>query len=275
MTYYSPSQSTYYTGAGEPEFEWAARAQDRHKAEASFFDRTSMGGAGYERNIMAGRAEADAAAQAEQVRIAARERTAAASRMEKMQRTQRARSLAGQKAATEQARGDLNPWRKAGTDALGQLQTKIAAGPGEFKESPGYQFRLAEGQKAIERSAAARGGVLSGAAVKAGMRHGQDFATKDYDNFLRRYYDSMAPLERMSEQGRSTAGQMGGFSMQGASQEAGIRQAGTNQMAAATQYGGEAQAEGTMGAANVIAAQQAAATERDYGYAAWKAGEDF
>jgi len=37
----------------------------------------------------------------------------------------------------EQGRADLAPWRQAGVDALGQLQSKIAAGPGEFEKSPG------------------------------------------------------------------------------------------------------------------------------------------
>ncbi|MCK4826846.1 hypothetical protein KA005_64520, partial [bacterium] len=139
--------------------------------------------------------------QAGQATLAGGQQVAAAGRMEEMYRKLRSGVGAETATATATARGDLEPWRKAGTDALGQLQTKISAGPGEFEESPGYQFRLGEGQKAIERGAAARGGALSGAAVKAGMRYGQQFATQDYDNFLRRYYESMNPLERMSGQG--------------------------------------------------------------------------
>ena len=121
---------------------------------------------------------------------------------------------------TAAARADLAPWRKAGTDALGQLQEKISAGPGDLRKSLGYQFRLAEGQKAIERGAAARGGALSGAAIKAGLRYGQDFATNEYDNFLRRYYESMQPLERMSGQGMKAAGIMSDISRSGRDQMA-------------------------------------------------------
>ena len=83
-------------------------------------------------------------------------------------------SQARTKAATEQAQGYLNPWREAGTDALGRLQEKISAGPGDFEASPGYAFRQQEGQKAIERSAAARGGALSGRALKETERFSQN-----------------------------------------------------------------------------------------------------
>ena len=215
---------------------------------------------------------AAAETQSGQVTRAAGQRVAAAGRMEGMYRKLRGGIGAETAKATSTARGDLEPWRKAGTDALGQLQTKISAGPGEFEASPGYQFRLGEGQKAIERGAAARGGALSGAAVKAGMRYGQDFATKDYDNFLRRYYESMAPLERMSGQGMEAARGMGQFSMTGANQANEARLRATQGMAGAAQYGGESQAGGTMGAANVMAAQRASQIEKDVAYNAWKQG---
>jgi hypothetical protein len=56
-----------------------------------------------------------------------------------------------------------------------------------MRDDPGYQFRLDEGQKGIERTAAARGGVLSGAAVKAAERFGQDYASNEYGNSFNRY----------------------------------------------------------------------------------------
>jgi len=45
---------------------------------------------------------------------------------------------------------------------------------------PGYGFRLAEGQKALERSAAARGGLLSGSMLKGTQRFGQGLASQEY-----------------------------------------------------------------------------------------------
>lgn len=102
-----------------------------------------------------------------------------------------------------QNRADLAPWREAGVNALAQLVSKVGAGPGEFTTSPGYQFRLSEGQKAVERSAAAKGKQLSGATMKALDRYSQDYATSDYDNFLRRYYESLNPLQSLAGVGQT------------------------------------------------------------------------
>ena len=107
----------------------------------------------------------------------------------------------------QQGRTDLAPWRETGESALKELWSRMEAGPGEFKESPGYQFRVGEGEKAIERSAAARGNVLSGATMKGLTRFGQDYATQDYDNFLRRYYDTLNPYQNLSNTGQSSAAQ--------------------------------------------------------------------
>jgi hypothetical protein len=57
----------------------------------------------------------------------------------------------------------------------------------DFEQDPGYAFRLAEGQKAIERSAAARGGLQSGAALKAAARYGQEMGSQEYTNAFNRY----------------------------------------------------------------------------------------
>jgi hypothetical protein len=56
-------------------------------------------------------------------------------------------------------------------DPLQQLQT-----------SPGYQFRLSEGAKALERSAAARGTLLTGGTLKGLQRYAQDYASGEYQN---------------------------------------------------------------------------------------------
>lgn len=52
-----------------------------------------------------------------------------------------------------------------------------AGGMGQFGPgSPFYDFPLAEGQKALERSAAAKGTLLTGGTAKALARYGQDYA---------------------------------------------------------------------------------------------------
>jgi hypothetical protein len=95
-------------------------------------------------------------------------------------------TIKSQEKIFEQTRADAAPWRDAGIAALKQISDGIANGSFDpskfdFEADPGYEFRRAEGEKAIERSQAARGNVLSGAAGKALLRYGQDYASNEYD----------------------------------------------------------------------------------------------
>ena len=56
----------------------------------------------------------------------------------------------------------------------------------DFTRDPGYQFRQQEGQRGVENSAAARGGILSGGALKAISRYNQDFASAFTDIEMRK-----------------------------------------------------------------------------------------
>lgn len=55
-----------------------------------------------------------------------------------------------------------------------------------LQATPGYQFRQREGQRAIEASAAARGGLNSGATLRSLTRYGHDYGTSEYNNYLNR-----------------------------------------------------------------------------------------
>lgn len=84
------------------------------------------------------------------------------------------------------------PWRQAGVNALAQMQGQTGAMPPAFtgqvdlSQDPGYAFRMSEGMKALERSAAARGGLLSGGQLKGIQRFGQDLASQEYQNAYNR-----------------------------------------------------------------------------------------
>lgn len=114
------------------------------------------------------------------------------------------------------------PWRKAGENALTRLSGGLAKG-GEFgtpfsqtnwQQDPGYAFRLAEGQRALDRSAAARGGLISGNALKAAQRYGQDMGSQEYMNAFNRYYREreamLNPLQSLAGVGQTTAQSLGG-----------------------------------------------------------------
>lgn len=109
-----------------------------------------------------------------------------------------------------QSREDQLPWLKAGTRALGTLEQKMAAGPGEFKEDPGYQFRLDQGNKQLTANAAATGNLASGRTLKALTEYGQDYASNEYDKFINRFYQSLTPYQSLAGLGQTTASNMGG-----------------------------------------------------------------
>jgi hypothetical protein len=95
----------------------------------------------------------------------------------------------------QQTREDQAPWRAAGVNALAEMQRTAGNVPAafkfgdyEFKADPGYGFRLSEGQKALDRQAAARGGLISGGALKAAGRYGQDMASQEYQNAYNRAF---------------------------------------------------------------------------------------
>lgn len=82
------------------------------------------------------------------------------------------------------------PYRAAGEEALGMYQNLLFGDPEEQMEilrgTPGYQFRFEEGQKAVERGAAARSSRLGGGTLKALTQYGQEFATGEYGNLMSR-----------------------------------------------------------------------------------------
>ena len=109
-----------------------------------------------------------------------------------------AASIAEQRRQYDLNRADQAPYLAAGTGAVNRLGAGVAAG-GEFgavtpfdfrydqNTDPGYAFRFSEGMKGLERGAAARGGLLSGATLRGITRYGQDMGSQEYQNAFNRY----------------------------------------------------------------------------------------
>lgn len=117
----------------------------------------------------------------------------------------------------------------------------------DFTTDPGYEFRLGQGQRALESSAAARGGLLSGAAAKALTKYNQDFASNEYGNVFNRF------RAQQGDQFNRLASLAGiGQTATNATQQAGQNYA--TGMGNALQYGGTARASGYAGQANAIGA---------------------
>lgn len=134
-------------------------------------------------------------------------------------------------------RADYAPYREVGVGALGQLAGLYGVSrggvagqftggegmaPGErmppssvssptgnyggFETSPGYQFRVDEATKAIERSAAARGNLRSGATMDALQRRVQGVASSEYENYVNRLMQ-LAGIGGNANAGSAQAGQ--------------------------------------------------------------------
>lgn len=115
-----------------------------------------------------------------------------------------------------------------------------------FEKDPGYQFRMDEGARAVEGSAAARGGLLSGAAAKAMQKYGQGFASNEYGNAYNRFSADQSNLY-----GRLTGLQDTGARAAGV-QGANVMAAGQQAIRASNDWG-DSRAAGIMGSANARA----------------------
>jgi len=130
-------------------------------------------------------------------------------------------SIAEQNAEYNQTRTDQAPWRTAGASALDQIAKlygldtvdangNVVKGTGKadfsgFSTSPDFQFNLSQGQDAINRSAAARGGLLSGAAVKAGETYATGLANQNFGDYVSRL-SGVAGAGQTATQATSAAG---------------------------------------------------------------------
>jgi len=153
--------------------------------------------------------------------------------------------LALQREMWETSRADLQPFREGGETALGAWQSNFGLGPAptwedadgnehtySFQTSPGYQFAVNENLDAIEGSAAARGGLYSGAAMQALGERANQLANMEFYNVQDRLFGG-------AQMGANAAAQ---------SAQANLANAQMGSTAYANM--GDAQAAGAIGAAN-------------------------
>ena len=98
-----------------------------------------------------------------------------------------------------------------GAEGYGSL-AKPFTGQDMYKD-PGYAFRLNEGVKALDRSAAARGGLLGGNQMRGITEYGQNYASGEYQNAFNRYQAERAarlnPLQSLAGQAQTSANTLG------------------------------------------------------------------
>lgn len=157
--------------------------------------------------------------------------------------------------------GLQEPFRQAGLTAQEQIMQLLGIGGdasaegygslakpfgmSDFEQDPGYAFRQSEGMKALERSAAARGQLLSGATLKGIQRFGQESASQEYGNAFNRYQIERSarlnPLQSLMGSGQSATNVMTGN----------IGQSSQNEQAN-LMNAGQARASGYVGQANAL-----------------------
>lgn len=152
-----------------------------------------------------------------------------------------------------QSRADQMPWLTQGKNSLQQLAGLMAPGKqltrnfsmADFRADPGYQFRLREGMRGVENSAAARGGLLSGNTLKALANYNQQAASNEYMNSYNRFNNDQSNLYNrlagLANTGQTTANSLSALGSNTA------QSIGNNM-----QNAGQARASGYAGQANAL-----------------------
>jgi len=159
--------------------------------------------------IIGGVATAGSAAYgAHQARKGTKAQVEAGDRASALEQQSAADQLKLQRQIWEKQQADQKPYLEQGTygiNTLGALMRPNADTSAILKNDPSYQFRLKQGQQALDRSSAARGMGYSGAQLKAAQDYGQGMASTEFQN----YYNRLAGLAQGGQQAANTLGGMG------------------------------------------------------------------
>jgi hypothetical protein len=151
---------------------------------------------------------------------AASAQSSAAERAAELQYQASQNALDFQKQQWNTDQQNLAPWLQGGKEGLSQLEYGMGLGPqngantagmgygsllaanpySKFtaptalteQNDPGYQARLKRSTDAIERSAAARGGLLTGGTARGLDQFSQDYASNEYGNVYNRAFNTNA-----------------------------------------------------------------------------------
>lgn len=150
-----------------------------------------------------------------------------------------ANALGFQRQVYDDTRADLSPFIDIGKGAfrsIGDLYGLNGGAPnmGAFTVSPDFNFRFKTGMDALQNSAAARGGLLSGNFGRSAQQFGQELASGEFAN----YFDRLFRTSQLGANAASAAGS------QGTTQAGNI---GNTMMGL-----GQAQASGIVGGANAL-----------------------
>lgn len=175
------------------------------------------------------------------------------------------RATALQKQQYEEGVARQKPFYEAGVNALGQYQTGIQPGGNltrgftmaDYQADPGYAFRMSEGMKALNQTAAARGGMLSGNALRGAQQYGQQLGSQEYQNAYNRFTGeqgtqrnalaSLAGIGQTAVSGMNASGSAYGQNVGGMMQQQGVNSANAQLYGAGQQASAYGQAANALG----------------------------
>jgi hypothetical protein len=155
--------------------------------------------------------------------------------------------------------GAEQPYQTLGSTSANSLNNLLKTGfqaptLQQAENTPGYQFTLQQGTKAIDANAAANGTLLSGNTGKALEDYGQGLASttyqQDYQNALNTYMTNYQSLMGGTQTGLSSTAQLGNFGQAAASDISNLDLTGGVQQAQQINNAAAARASGYLGSAN-------------------------
>jgi hypothetical protein len=159
------------------------------------------------------------------------------------QRRKLQEAIAVQRGVHDQGRADNQPYQQLGELGVNKLMAGLNDGSltrqftnDDFVKDPGYQFRLDEGLRGQESTAAARGGALGGAAIKALERYRQGYASNEFGKAADRFSSNQKQQYDMfsgaSNQGANAVSRMNTMGMHYGDQVSGLLTGQGNSLAA-------------------------------------------
>jgi len=131
--------------------------------------------------------------------------------------------LAEMRRSKQAAIGYQRPYEEAGRSGLSLLQQYLTGDPAatqnRLEQSPGYQFRLNQGQNSIQNLLASKGGLKSGAAMKALEEYAQGTASQEFGN-------QVGYLQGLAGIGQNASIAMGNYEIQAGANMANASQQG-------------------------------------------------
>lgn len=174
------------------------------------------------------------------------------------------KSMAQQQEMYNQNVARLNPYVEAGKGSLAQLVSGSAPGGqfmqrfdgSTFEQDPSYKWRLEQGLRALQGSAAAKGTLMTGQGAADITNYAQGAASQEYQNAYNRFQDQnntlFNRLNTMAGNSQNAAAGLGAQGTQVSSSLANTAMTGAQNQAGYMIGAGNAQAAGSIGAANAV-----------------------